>query len=240
MTASIVIDIVLAVIILIFLIRHAIRGFFKSIIALLRAIVAPVLAILLCKPLGELIALAFDGVGKDIFVGILENTANGDGTYSLFRITDSVPDFIFSFALNGVEDDNVYVKYFVNHEIASEAQYQEFVNVLGHGFAVVVGVIIAFVVIFLVAQILFTILNSGFKKLAKKKGVKTANVLLGMLVGILVGAVIALGASILMEEIFVLAGAEYPEIFDPAILENTYLAKFFIQTIWYPIKEMIF
>ena len=160
MSVSLVFDIVLILIFVFFVLRYAIRGFVRSLMALVKVILAPIVAVIFCTPLAKVISNAFFINWSNGMVGDwLKSTFNEEvGGYQLHKVLDGIPNWFANAVTSDLDQptrDNLW-KYFVGDSatgevfVANEEQVQEFTGILGERFSMFISVIIAFIVLFVV------------------------------------------------------------------------------------------
>ncbi|MBQ7907474.1 MAG: CvpA family protein [Clostridia bacterium] len=239
MTVSLIFDIVIVAICLFFVIRYAIRGFVRSLMALVKAILAPLVAIIFCTPLGKVISNAFFlEWGKGTVRGLLESTLQSNGTYALHTIVDGIPNWFINLLTSGLDQettDKLWL-HFVNEEPASAEVVEEFTEILGTQFSLLIGIVIAFVAIFIVAELIFLLVGFLLNQAAQVSIVKTLNVILGALIGAVIAAFVAMLVSLAIEKVFEFGYSYYPNIFNMDYVNNTVIVKFFKDDFWEWVK----
>lgn len=240
-----VFDIVIIAICLFFVIRYAIRGFVRSLMDLVKTILAPLMAIIFCTPLGKIISNAFFlDWGKHTIRGLLESTIQENGKYALYTIVEGIPKWFVNLIISGLDKattDDLW-KYFVGNTetgelyLADATKVEEFTDILGTQFALLIGIVIAFVAIFIVAELIFLLVGFLLNKAAQVAIVKTLNVILGMLIGAIIAAFIAMLISLAIEKVFEFGYSYYPNIFNMDYVNNTVIVKFFKDDFWEWVK----
>lgn len=242
---SLIFDIVLIAICVFFILRYAIRGFVRSLMALVKTILAPLVAIIFCTPLAKAISSAFfvnwstNTVGK-----LLLSTAEGEG-YALYSLLDGIPNWFVNLIISGLDKattDNLW-KYFVGNTetgelyLADAAMVDEFTVILGGQLSLLISLIISFVAIFVVSEILFVIIGALLNKLTRVSMVKVLNVMLGALIGAVLAAFFVMAICVGIDKVFDFGASYYPEVFNKSILDGTVLFKFFRDDFWAWIKS---
>ena len=241
---SLIFDIVLIAVCVFFILRYSIRGFIRSLMALVKTILAPLVSIIFCTPLAKAISNAFFLDWANETVGnLLLSTAEGEG-YALYTLLEGIPNWFVNLIISGLDKattDDLW-KYFVGntetgeHYLADMAKVEEFNEILGGQMSLLISLIISFVAIFVVSEILFVIIGALLNKLTRVSIVKVLNILLGALIGAVLASFFAMAISIGIDKIFDFGASYYPAVFDKSILDGTVLFKFFRDDFWAWIK----
>ncbi len=242
---SLIFDIVLIALCIFFILRYAIRGFVRSLMALVKTILAPLVSIIFCTPLAKAISSAFFLNWSNGTVSkLLQSTAEGEG-YALYTLLDGIPNWFVNLIMSGLDKattDDLW-KYFVGNTetgelyLADAAKVDEFTTILGGQLSLLISIIISFIAIFVVAEILFIIIGALLNKLTRVSMVKFLNVLLGALIGAVLAAFFAMAICVGIDKVFDFGASYYPEVFNKSILDGTVLFKFFRDDFWAWIKS---
>lgn len=260
MSVSLVFDIVLILIFVFFVLRYAIRGFVRSLMALVKVILAPIVAVIFCTPLAKVISNAFFINWSNGMVGDwLKSTFNEEvGGYQLHKVLDGIPNWFANAVTSDLDQptrDNLW-KYFVGDPstgevfVANEEQVQEFTGILGERFSMFISVIIAFIVLFIVAEIIFVIIGALLNKMTDAALVKGLNITLGAAIGAIFALFICMFLSIGLVKVFEFGNSYYPDVFnmehifgyysaDSGRMEGgTFIVKFLVNNVWEWVKSI--
>lgn len=255
---SLIFDIVIICIFVFFILRYAIRGFIRSLMALVKVILAPLVAVIFCTPLAKVISNAFFIDWSNGMVGDwLRSTFNEEvGGYQLHKVLDGVPNWFADAVTSDLDQptkDTLW-KYFVEDGatgeacVATEEQVQEFAGILGERFSMFISVIVAFLVIFIVAEIIFVIIGALLNKMTDTTLVKGLNITLGAFVGAAFALFICMFIAIAIEKVFEFGNSYYPEIFNMEYIfgryveeegrteGGTFIVKFLVNNVWEWVK----
>lgn len=230
MAASLIFDIVIALICLIIIIRNAARGFIRSFVTLMKSVLAIFLAYLFNAPLARALNVwAFEGISQGWVRDLMLSTDKGNGQYALYEIFDGIPEWFTKITVtHGIEEEKV-TYYFVEENLASQEIIEEFTLPLGNALSMLISTIIAFIIIFVVIEILLFFVGKVLDKVGKLPVLRTVNVILGAVVGIIVAIIIAWLISTIILYVFSFGSNYYPDIFNHSIIEKTIIVEFFEQ-----------
>ena len=241
-TVSLVIDIVIAVICLIIIIRNAIRGFIKSLMVLARTVLAFLIAYVFRAPVARLLEnWFFNEWGRGVAYDTMMGTHVGGDQYAINRVFDGVPDWATKIALDfsGVEEW-AQQKYFVE---GNTAQYWDMVkvsNTLGYGLSHLISIVIAFVLLFVVAEIIIALIGLLLNKLNEVTMLKIINIVLGACIGIVISAVVAWLIASVVKWVIFFGQHYYPEVFTEEIIEKSVIIKFFVDNdLWVWVRDTL-
>ncbi len=226
MVASLVIDIILAVIACILIIRYTKKGFVKTVLDFLKTVIAIFLAYALRNHVAKLIDSMF--MNKTIVGWVnksLTAVAGGENAVVDFSsIYEDVPSFY----------TNVLSKFGLDLEKLDE-QFKnltaENINALseniGSSLSFMISVAVAVIAIFAVAIVALTIVVHLLNLLTRFRGVDILNKFLGLVFGVALSAVIMWGASFLVMKAIEWFGPMYPDALNENIINNSVILKFF-------------
>jgi len=228
MAVSLTIDIILGLIILVTVIRNAIRGFIKSLIIMMKSALAIFLAYLLNAPLAKGFSAWFMGDLAHGWVSdIMLSTAHKDGGYALYEIFDGIPEWFVKVTMsNGIEKERVQY-YFVDENLASEAIVKEFSHPVGEALSMLISRIIAFIVIFIVVEIILIFVGKLLDRLSDAPIWKGLNIILGGLMGAIISAAIVWFLSMCIIWVIDFGANYYPDVFTHEVVENTVILELF-------------
>ena len=237
---SLVLDILIAVICLVIIIKNAVRGFIKSFMVLARTVLASLIAIIFSAPVARWIAPIFFGewalkTSNNAFFA----TKIAENQYQISDVFEGVPNFATKIALkfSGIEQQMLQ-NYFVDKNPATEADTAIVATGVGNALAYVIALIIAFLALFIIAEIVFGILGVFLNKISKAPMLKSVNIILGGLVGVVISAAIAWIISKGVQWVIQFGNNYYPNIFTEEILNKSVIVKFFLQhDLWLWVKN---
>lgn len=228
MAASLIFDIVIALICLIIIIRNAARGFIKSFVTLMKSVLAIFLAYLFNAPLARgLSGWFFEDLSHGWVRDLMLSTDKGDGRYALYEIFDGIPEWFTKITVShGIEEEKV-TYYFVKENLASQEIIEEFALPLGNALSMLISTIIAFIALFIAIEIILFFIGKLLDKVGKLPVLRTVNIILGAVVGVIVAVIVAWLISTAILYVFSFGSNYYPEIFEHTIIEKTIIVEFF-------------
>lgn len=198
MSASVIIDIILAVCALLTVIKFTLRGFVGSILDTAKVLLAAILAYLLRIPVARLFNGWFmrDGIVnwvRNSLIASLEGNHTFINFISLYR---NVPGFfnnvLVHFGLGDVSALGVM-------ETASYAQVDVLANDIGSAISLLLSTILAVIVLFIILMVVLTLLVRFVDGLLVVSSVNKINRILGFLLGLAVAFAIVWVTSFVME-----------------------------------------
>lgn len=234
--ASLIIDIVIALICLIIIIRNAAQGFIKSFMAFARTILAVFLAYLFNAPLAKLfnekIFLSLSqGWVKDAFLA----THDGSGGYKLYTIFDGIPEWFIKLLTRSGVDEQTVQRYFYSGESAPIEVVDQLSESLGGLVSIVISTIIAVVIIFIIVELLLLLVGHLLNKVKKISIVKFFDVLLGAVIGAVISAVLVLLLATAAIWVIRFASTYNSNIFNDSIILDSIFLNFFHEHNFWPI-----
>ena len=230
MTVSLVIDIVIALICAIIIIKNAARGFIKSFMAFARTILAFLLAYIFNAPLARLLSdKIFVGCARGWIYDAFCSTWIGEDQYALYQLFDGIPDWFTELTVSSGVEDWMVQEYFANETPAPMWALNQMSNSLGDALSAVISTIVSFIVIFIVTEIVIGIIGVLLNKIGKIPMLKVINVLLGACIGALISAVVAWLIAKGISWVIGFGANYYPDIFSQDIIENSSIMKFFLE-----------
>lgn len=228
MTVSLVIDIILVLIACILIIRYARKGFLKTVLDLLKTVIAIFLAYALRNHVAKLIDSMFM---NKVIVGWVNKSLTavaegGDSFVDFSSIYEDAPLFYtnvlskFGMDIEGIEEQ---FKNLTSDNIEALSE-----NV-GSALSNMISVAIAVIAIFAVSIIVLTVVVHFLNLLTKFKGVDVLNKLLGIVFGAILSAAIMWGISFLVSKGIEWFGPMYPDILNEDIINNSVILKFFCE-----------
>lgn len=238
---SLVIDIVIALICLIIIIRNAARGFIRSFMAFARTILAVLLAWCLNSPLA---AALNEGVFLSMSQGWVYNafisTYDGESSYMLYTLFDGIPEWFTNALMRSGIDEVTIEKYFYSGESAPIEIVEQLSASLGGLLSSLISTILAVIIIFVVVEIVLLVVGLLLNKVGQIPIFRFLNILLGAAIGFVFSAIIAF--IIASVAIWVIRfGAGYnAEIFTESLISDSIFLNFFNeQNIWQVITDLV-
>ena len=238
-TASLIIDIVIALVCVIIIIKNAARGFIRSFMVFARTVLAILVAYIFNAPIARLFDdKVFNKLAQGWTIKAFEATANGEGMYNVCNVFEGIPNWASNFALSKSLDEETLNKFFVE---GAPATYDEMVSVstaLGNGLSWLISAAVSFVALFIVAEIVVAIIGALLNKLGQVPMLKVLNIILGAFIGIAISAVTAWLIALGVKWVIYFGNSYYPNIFSDEIIENSIITKFFLDNnLWLWVKE---
>ncbi len=238
-TASLIIDIVIALVCVIIIIKNAARGFIRSFMVFARTVLALLVAYIFNAPIARLFDdKIFNRLAQGWTLKAFEATSNGEGMYNLCNVFDGIPNWASNFALSKTLDEETLNKFFVE---GAPATYEEMTSVsasLGNGLSWLISSVISFIVLFIVAEIIVAIIGALLNKLGKVPMLKVINIILGAFIGVVISAVTAWLIALGVKWVIYFGNSYYPNIFSEEIIENSIITKYFLDNnLWLWVKE---
>ena len=230
MTASLIIDIIIALICAIIIIKDAVRGFIKSFMIFARTILAFLLAYIFNAPLARLLSdKIFVGCARGWIYDAFCSTWIADDQYALYQLFDGIPDWFTNLTVSSGVEDWMVQEYFAQENPAPMWALNQMSNSLGDALADLISTIVAFLVIFIVAEIIIGIIGVLLNKIGKIPMLKFINILLGACIGAIVSAVVAWLLTKGISWVITFGANYYPDVFKESIAEDSVIMKFFLE-----------
>ncbi len=238
---SLIIDIVIALICLVLIIRNAARGFIKSFMAFARTILAIFLAYLFNAPLAGLLD---DKIFRSLSQGWVYNafisTDDGTGTYHLYTLFDGVPQWFTNILMRSGADEETINRYFYNGEGASAEVVEQFSNSVGALLSSLISTIISVIVIFVVVELVLLLIGVLLNKVGQIPIFKFLNILLGACIGALFSAVVALLLATVIIWVIRFGAGYNAELFSEELITKSLFLNFFHEhNMWQIIKGFV-
>ena len=241
-TVSLIIDIVIAVVCLIIIIRNAIRGFLKSIMVLARTVLAFLIAYVFNAPVAKLLEnWFFEEWARGItYNAMLENHV-GNNMYAVNEFFDGIPEWATKIALDFSEVEGwMQQAYFVEGNTAEYWDMVKVSNALGYGLAHIISLVIAFIALFIIAEIIIALIGLLLNKLNEVTILKVINIVLGALVGAIISAVVAWLIASVVKWVIFFGQHYYPDVFTDEIINRTIIVKFFVENdLWIWVRDTL-
>lgn len=225
---SLVIDIVIALICLIIIIRNAARGFIRSFMAFARTVLAILFAYLFNSPLAGLL-------DKNVFASLSEgwvynafiSTDNGAGSYDLFTLFDGIPEWFTNALMRSGVDEKTTEKYFYSGESAPIEVVEELSHSLGGLLSSFISTILAVIIIFVVVEIVLLLVGLLLNKVGQIPIFKFLNILLGAAIGVVFSAAIVLLLATAIIWIIQFGAGYNPNVFTESLITDSIFLNFF-------------
>ena len=207
------------------------QGFFKIVINLIKGILSFALAILLAKPIAELLSNTF--IGQTINSHLNEAFLNQGGVFSI-TITEANKAEVLKHALSEIHIPE-FLSNMLSNFMSNLVEVNGSVSVaeaLSSSLTHYILIAIAFILVFILVNILCAILKGIFKKLEKLPLIGTANKVLGAIlngvIGVIVVCFITFGITLIIpfSNEFATWFADTIMLNDP---ETATIAKFFYE-----------
>lgn len=226
MTASLVIDIVLALMTCVLTIRYAMKGFLKTALDLFKTVISIFLAYALRNHVARLIDSIF--MNKTIVGWVnksLVAVAGGENAIVDFSsIYRDMPTFytnvLSKFGLDLGKLDEQF-KNLTSENINALSEN------IGSALSYMISVAIAVIAVFAVSIVVLTIVVHLLNLLTKFKGVDILNKFLGLVFGAALSAVIMWGVGFVFSKAVEWFGPMYPNVFNESIIDNSIILNFF-------------
>ncbi len=202
---NLVADLLLLFVFLFFVFRGARRGFVRSAFALIKPIGTILIAVFLCRPIGEFLFQnhMFDGMVEAIKEAIFEivNAENFQNEHAGQTVVgfSGILGVLFSLVGNNELVDKLTGIVTGNPEAVTE---------VAESITSAAAVVITFVVLLILGGLIMKVVASLLNLICKLPGLNFINKLLGFLFGIVIGAVIAWLLSYVVFFIFTWLGGE--------------------------------
>ena len=229
MTVGVVVDIVLAVLCVVLIIKHTVMGGIKSIFSYFKVFLAVGTAYLLRSPVALMIDGLFmnrsitDWVYESLLSSSMGVTPEGVDFVSLYNNTPSFfTDILSKFGidLTGFGDAIGSLQYATEEDIRGMAEN------IGSPLSMLLSTVIAVIAIFVIALILYSLLVKLLDKIMKLPVLNIINRILGVAFGILMAATTLVIASALANMLVTYVGPIAPEVFNSDIIEGSVLLSF--------------
>ena len=238
---SLVIDIIIALVCLIIIIRNAAKGFIRSFMTFAKTILAVFLAYIFNAPLAGLLNdKIFLGMSTGWINNAFISTYDGEGAYQLYTLFDGIPSWFANMLMRSGVDEETIQRYFYSGESAPIEVVDQLSSNLGALLSDVISTIVAVIVIFIVVEIVLAILGALLNKAGQIPIIRFVNIILGALIGVVISAVIVLLLATVLIWIIDF-GADYNEtIFSGNIITDSIFLNFFhTNNVWQIIKGLV-
>lgn len=230
MTVSLIIDIVIALICAIIIIKDAVRGFIKSFMIFARTVLAFLLAYIFNAPLARLLSeKIFLGCARGWIFDAFCSTQIGDDQYALYQLFDGIPEWFTNLTVSSGVEDWMVQEYFANETPAPMWALNQMSNSLGDALSALISTVVSFLLIFILVEIVVGIIGILLNKIGKIPMLKFINILLGACIGAVISAIVAWMISKGIGWIIGFGANYYPDIFKQEILDNSVIIKFFLE-----------
>ncbi len=238
---SLIIDIVIALICLIIIIRNAARGFIRSFMAFARTILAVLLAYALNSPLA---AALDEGIFSSMSQGWIHNafisTYDGEGAYNLYTLFDGIPEWFTNALMRSGVDEQTVQKYFYSGESAPVEVVDQLSTSLGGLLSNLISTILAVIIIFIVVEIVLLLLGLLLNKVGQIPIFRFLNILLGAAIGLVFSAAIAFIISGVAIWIIRFGAGYNASVFTESLISDSIFLNFFNENdIWNQLTDLI-
>ena len=231
---SLIIDIIIALVCLIIIIRNAAKGFIRSFMAFAKTILAVFLAYIFNAPLASLLNEKFF---LNMSTGWISNaflsTHDGEGLYQLYTLFDGIPSWFANMLLRSGVDEATIQRYFYSGESAPIEVVDQLSTSLGSLLSSVISTVLAVIIIFVAVEIILAILGALLNKAGKLPIIKFVNIVLGALIGAVFSAAITLLIATALIWIINFGAGYTATIFASELITDSIFLNFFhTHNIW--------
>jgi len=197
---GIYIDIALLIVILIFLVVSAKRGFLVTLLEVMVFAVAVILAANLCKPVANSFYDTFIGphITEKIAVTLLENSNAADGDVKAFAVVENLPGFIKNYILRTDPEESSVTSEILNGDFSGNDAAEKLSADVAKPIAVTVLSPIMFLLLSIVLSLILSVAAKWLNKICRLPLIGTANTVLGGVFGILKGLIAVYFISIIL------------------------------------------
>ncbi len=225
---SLIIDIVIALICLIIIIRNAARGFIRAFMAFARTILAILLAYLFNSPLAGLLDKnVFSSISHGWVYNAFVSTDNGQGGYNLYTLFDGIPEWFTNALMRSGVDEQTIQKYFYSGESAPIEVVDELSVSLGGLLSSFISTVLAVIIIFVVVEIVLLILGLLLNKVGQIPIFKFLNILLGAAIGVVFSAVVVLLLATVVIWVIQFGAGYNANVFTESLITDSIFLDFF-------------
>ena len=238
---SLIIDVIIALVCLIIIIRNAARGFIRSFMAFARTILAIFLAYIFNAPLAGLLNdRFFQGMATGWVNNAFLSTYDGESAYRLYDLFDGIPSWFANLLLRSGVDEATIQRYFYSGESAPIEVVEELSVSLGALLSSFITTVIAVVVIFVVVEILLAIIGAILNRAGKVPIIRFVNIILGAIIGAIFSAVIVLLIATALIWIINKGSSYNANIFATRLITDSMFLDFFnTNNVWQWIKGLV-
>jgi uncharacterized membrane protein required for colicin V production len=234
MTIGLVIDIVLALICLIIIIKNAVNGFIRSFMGFARAVLAIFISYLFYVPFAKLLGnLFFTRISEKWVSDAFSSTYNAEtGLYDLYKVFDGIPNWFVKVLIKSGVDDATIQTYLVEQNGASPELADTLVRGIGGQLSMLLSTILAIIILFIVVQIALVFVGKLLENISKLPVFRVLNIILGALIGAVISAVLVwlLSEGLIWIINFI---ARYNEsLFAPIPEQSVFLEYFKDRNVW--------
>lgn len=225
---SLIIDIVIALICLVIIIRNAARGFIRSFMAFARTILAILLAYLFNSPLAGLLDKnVFSSMSQGWIYSAFVSTDNGQGGYNLYTLFDGIPEWFTNALMRSGVDEQTIQKYFYSGESAPIEIVDELSVSLGGLLSSLISTVLAVIIIFVVVEIVLLILGVLLNKVGQIPIFRFLNILLGAAIGVVFSAVVVLLLATVVIWVIQFGAGYNANVFTESLITDSIFLDFF-------------
>ncbi|MBO5374311.1 MAG: CvpA family protein [Clostridia bacterium] len=225
---SLIIDIVIALICFVIIVRNAARGFIRSFMAFAKTVLAIFLAYVFNAPLAGLLdEKIFLSLSTGWVNSAFISTYDGEGAYQLYTLFDGIPEWFTSALMRSGVDEATIQQYFYGNESAPLEVVEHLSSSLGALLSSVISTILAVILIFVVVEIVLAIIGALLNKAGQLPIVRFVNIILGALIGAVFAAAIALLLATVIISIINFGAGYNQNVFSSDLISNSIILNFF-------------
>jgi uncharacterized membrane protein required for colicin V production len=234
MTIGLVIDIVLSLICLIIIIKHAANGFIRSFMGFARAVLAIFISYLFYVPFAKLLGnLFFTRISEKWVSDAFSSTYNAEtGLYDLYKVFDGIPNWFVKVLTKSGVDDATIQTYLVEQNGASPELADTLVRGIGGQLSMLLSTILAIIILFIVVQIALVFVGKLLENISKLPVFRVLNIILGALIGAVISAVLVWLVSEGLIWIINFIARYNESLFAPIPSQSVFLEYFKDRNIW--------
>ena len=224
---NLIFDLIIGAIMLSIIISSYKKGFVASVLQLASIVVSGIAAITLYKPVAHFIN---DNLISNKFTEFIRDKISSlayDG--NIESLVSDMPENFRNFLENfGVSAESIQ-EGFKTSGLTATKYADSIATDLASTFSYTLSCAISIFGIFIIASIICAVISLIINSVFKLPVLKTANQLLGLIIGIVCSVSVAWVFSHASVLLFDTMGAIYPDTFDRALIDNSFIISFFYQ-----------
>ena len=222
---NLIFDIILGAIMISIIFISYKRGFVASLLHLASVIISGFAAITFFEPVAKFINenLISEKITEFIRDKISTLAADGNIEALISDMPQNFKDFLSNFGVSAESIQEGFKSSGLTATKYADSVAADIASTVSYTLSCAIAIFAIFILASIVCAVLSFIINSVFKLPV----LKTANQLLGLLVGIVCAVALAWVFSHSSVLLFDTMGAIYPDIFDRALIDNSYIINFF-------------
>ena len=220
LSPSLIVDIVLAIISILVIVKYSIKGFLKTILDIARLALSVLLAVMFRGVVADLLNKLFmtNAIHNWVYNSLTSKIGGISETVDFVKIYQNAPEFyskvLASFDLNFEQFEEA-----INN--LSAENVDNVTTMIADPLANMLSTLIAVIVIFAVAMIILYFVVKLLNNITKIKLIGVINRILGVGFGVLLASIIVWGISFLLQIAISTIGPMYPDIINSSLTENS-------------------